>query len=152
MTKIESFHDLVAWQKGMDLAEQVHQATRALPNTDLYTIGSQMRRAATSIPSKVAEGFTRRGKRVYRNHVAIALGSHAELRTLLELCRRLSLLARDVVGALDELSVHVGRLLYGLWRSLKVKTVCYSVGGALLFLGLWPWSVGLDVFFFGLWP
>ena len=152
MKKIESFHDLVTWQKGMDLAEGVHQATRTFPSADLYTIGSQMRRAATSIPANVAEGFTRRGKRVYRNHVAIALGSHAELRTLLELCRRLSLLETAIVGALEDLSGDVGRLLYGLWRSLKVKSVCYSVGGALLFLGLWPWSVGLDVFFFGLWP
>ena len=155
MKKIESFHDLIAWQKGMDLAEQVHRATRSLPNTDLFTIGNQMRRAATSIPANVAEGFTRRGKRVYRNQVAIALGSNAELRTLLELCRRISLLAADVVGILDELSIHVGRLLYGLWRSLAAKVVvevvCYSVGGGLLYFGLWSRAAGIDSIF-GLWP
>jgi four helix bundle protein len=143
MANIASFHDLIVWQKAMDLAEEVHRATAALPASDRYGIGSQVRRAAISIPANVAEGFSRRSRGAYRSHVAIALGSHAEVRTLLELLRRLSLLKREIVTVIEELAVHVGKLLYGLWRALALKSVCYSVGVGLLFLGLGPWALGL---------
>jgi acetoin utilization deacetylase AcuC-like enzyme len=73
MAKIESFRELVVWQKGMDLAERVHRATRLFPREDLFTIGTQLRRAANSIPANVSEGFNRRSQAAYRAHVAIAL-------------------------------------------------------------------------------
>src|SRR5262245_20443229 len=90
MAKIENFRELVAWQKGMELAEKVYRVTRFFPREDLFTLGTQLRRAANSIPANVSEGFSRRSQGVYRSHVAIALGSNAEVQTHLELCRRLS--------------------------------------------------------------
>jgi four helix bundle protein len=127
----------------MDLAEAVHRATESLPKIDLWTLGSQIRRAASSIPSNVAEGFSRRSARAYRAHVAIALGSQAEVQTLLELSARLSLIERDIVERLQDLAVEVGKLLNGLWRALAAAAVCYSVALLVAFLGLLPGAWGL---------
>jgi len=143
MAKYATFRELIVWQKGMDLAEAVHRATESLPKIDLWTLGSQIRRAASSIPSNVAEGFSRRSARAYRAHVAIALGSQAEVQTLLELSARLSLIERDAVERLQELAVEVGKLLNGLWRALAAAAVCYSVALLVAFLGLLPGAWGL---------
>ena len=141
MAKYASFRELIAWQKGMDLAEKVYHATRSFPSADLFTVGTQLRRAANSIPANVSEGFSRRSQGVYRSHVAIALGSQAEVQTHLELCRRLSLISSSAVQELESLADEVGRLLFGLWRSLLVSTVCYSLALVTLFLGAGPWAV-----------
>jgi four helix bundle protein len=148
MAKIETFHDLIVWQKGMDLVELIYNATDRFPPKDLYGIGAQIRKAAVSIPSNVAEGFARRSRRTYRRHVAISLGSQAEVQTQLEICRRLSLLSEGTVRRLLALASEVGRLLNGLWRSLAVKTaaeaVCYSLLAAALYWGLGPGAWGLS--------
>ena len=146
MAKYATFKELFAWQKGMDLAEGVHRATGMLTPTNLYGIGTQLRRAAVSVPSNVAEGFSRRSRRAYRNHVAIALGSQAEVQTQLELLHRLSLLPKSVLQTLQDIAAEVGRLLNGLWRSLAPKAstaVCYSVVLFALLLGLGPVARGL---------
>ena len=127
MAKIASFRELVVWQKGIDLAEMVHRATRSFPSEDLFTLGTQLRRAAGSISANVAEGFNRRSRGAYRAHVAIALGSNAEVQTHLEVCRRLSLIERAVLQELVSLAEEIGRILHGLWRSLFVGAVCYSL-------------------------
>jgi four helix bundle protein len=139
MAKYASFRELVVWQKGMDLAEKVHLATRAFPSEDLFTIGTQLRRAANSIPANVSEGFSRRSRGAYRSHVAIALGSQAEVQTLLELCRRLSLIGQSSIRELQSLADDIGRLLFGLWRSLFVGAVCYSLT-LLAACALLPWA------------
>jgi four helix bundle protein len=141
MAKIASFRDLIVWQKGMDLAEKVHRATRSFPSEDLFTLGTQLRRAANSVPANVSEGFNRRSRSAYRSHVAIALGSNAEVQTHLELCRRLRLIEQAVVAELVSLAEEIGRLLHGLWRSLFVGAVCYSLT-LLVFLSGLPWIVG----------
>lgn len=127
VAKIASFRDLVAWQKGVDLAESVHRATRRFPSEDLFTLGTQLRRAANSIPANLSEGFCRRSRGAYRSHVAVALGSNAEVQTLLELCRRLSLIEQGVIRELLALAEEIGRILHGLWRSLFIGAVCYSL-------------------------
>ena len=127
MAKIASFRELVVWQKGMDLAEKAHRATRSFPSEDLYTLGTQLRRAANSVPANISEGFNRRSRGAYRSHVAIALGSNAEVQTHLELCRRLSLIEQAIIRELLALAEEIGRLLHGLWRSLFVGAVCYSL-------------------------
>jgi four helix bundle protein len=127
LAKIESFTDLIAWQKGMQLAEAVCRAVATLPAADRFDLGSQMRRSAVSIPSNVAEGFCRHSRWVYRQHIAIALGSHAELQTQLELCRRLRLLSFDLIDSLLRVAREVGRLLNGLWRSLGLGAKSYTV-------------------------
>jgi four helix bundle protein len=121
-SEVRSFRDLTVWQEAMDLAVKVHKLAELLPEKHQYEIGRQLRRASTSIPSNVAEGFNRHSRKAYRAHVAIALGSAAELETVLELALRLSLLAKDVVDELIDHGSTVARLAQGLWRSLRSKS------------------------------
>ncbi len=118
---MSSFKDLQVWKEAMVLTEHLYRATSAFPRIEQYGLTSQLRRAALSIPSNIAEGHCRRTTKAYLNHVSIALGSQGEVETCLELCRRLALLN---TAQHDELIVKtdlVGRLLYGLHRALEVK-------------------------------
>ena len=146
MARISTFRDLIAWQKAMELAEGVHRACLSLPTTQRFEMGSQLRRSSTSVPSNIAEGFSRRSRGTYRHHVAIAIGSDAEVQTQLELCRRLELLDGRVIDSLVALALEVGRLLFGLWRSLTVKAVGYAVTLLAFSLGLGPgpWAFCVD--------
>jgi four helix bundle protein len=141
---LKIFENLITWQKGMDLAVAVYRVVETFPRSELYALGNQLRRAVGSIPANVAEGFSRRSRGVYRAHVfSIALGSHAEVRTQIELARRLGFISDDVAAELQDRGDEVGRLLHGLWRSLAIKDVCYAVGLTGLLIGLWPWALGL---------
>ncbi len=120
-SQVRSFRDLVLWQDAMALAVLVHHAAATLPQAERFELGREMRRSSTSIPSNVAEGFSRHSRKTYRLHVAVALGSNAELQTQIELAARLSYLATDVVEDLLERCATVGRIGQGLWRSLKPK-------------------------------
>ena len=122
-SEVRSFRDLELWQEAMELAVQVHQATRLLPPEHKFELGREMRRSATSVPSNVAEGFNRHARGAYRLHVAIALGSVGELETQLEIARRQRLLEERLIDALIDRCGTVGRLAQGLWRSLKPKPV-----------------------------
>jgi four helix bundle protein len=116
-----AYKSLATWQRAMDLVEQCYQTTSSFPVEERYGLTSQIRRAAVSIPSNVAEGYCRRTTKSYKNHVGISLGSHGELETCFEVAQRLkfiSLKECDVIG--DSLD-HVGRLLSGLYRSLEEK-------------------------------
>ena len=121
MAKYASFRELIVWQKGMDLAEAVYRATKMFPAADLYTIGNQLRRSSSSIPANIAEGFSRHSRASYRYHIAVALGSQAELQTQLELARRTSLIGDETTSRLQALAAEVGRLLNGLWRALSQR-------------------------------
>jgi four helix bundle protein len=87
MPKINSFRDLVAWQKAMDLADMVYDLTENFPPREHFGLAYQLRKSAVSIPSSIAEG-SRRKTAGYVNHLVIALGSHAELDTQCELATR----------------------------------------------------------------
>ena len=117
MQQITSYRDLEAWQLGMDLAAAVYALTRAFPREELFGLSGQLRRAAVSIPSNVAEGHRHKGV-AFRRYVVIALGSHAECETQLELAIRLKLSSRQKVNAVVQLATRVGQVLHGLARSL----------------------------------
>jgi four helix bundle protein len=123
MARIATFRELIAWQKGMTLAEDVYRAASMLPSSELYGLSSQLRRSSVSIPANIAEGFSRHSRARYRFHVAIALGSQAELQTHLELARRLRLIDPEVIGRLEALTNEVGRLLNGFWFALSAASV-----------------------------
>jgi four helix bundle protein len=114
---IESFRDLVVWQKGMDLAVRVYKASENLPRSEAFGLTSQLRRAVMSIPSNIAEGKAVGGQ-TYPRHVKIALGSEAELQTQIELARRLEMLTEGAARALLEETSEVGRMLTALLASL----------------------------------
>ena len=121
MPMLRVYKDLDAWRQAMDLVEHCYRASKGFPRDERYGLTSQLRRAAVSIPSNVAEGHCRRKTRVYAHHVSIALGSHGELETLIELSSRLGFLEAQDRRALQERSDSVGRLLSGLFRSLEAK-------------------------------
>jgi four helix bundle protein len=116
---IRSHRDLIAWQKGMDLIEQVYQVTRRFPQDERFGLVSQIRRAAVSIPSNIAEGFGRRTKQDYMRFLDMARGSANELDTQLQIAERLQFMpkqqAGDLLTALDEIQ----RVLYGLMQAVQ---------------------------------
>ena len=109
------FRNLTVWQKGMDLVERVYASSETFPRSERLT--SQIRRAAVSIPSNVAEGKAIGGQS-YPRHVKIALGSEAELETDIELARRLKFLTDTAATELMECASEVGRMLAGLLKAL----------------------------------
>lgn len=84
----EGFKSLIVWQKSMDLADKVFQLTKKLPKDEQYGLTSQMRRAAVSIPSNIAEGSRRTSKKDYVQFLRIASGSAVELETQLLLTQK----------------------------------------------------------------
>jgi four helix bundle protein len=105
----------------MDLVELCYRMTTSFPKSEMYALSSQLRRAAISIPSNIAEGHCRRTTKSYINHVSIALGSHGELETCIELAGRLGLLSKDEQQNLVDMTDVIGRLLNGLHRALERK-------------------------------
>ena len=114
-----NYRDLVAWQKAMDLAEQVYQLTAEFPNEERFSLTSQIRRAVVSIPSNIAEGQGRFTQPDFRRFLSIAHGSVREVETQLLLARRLSYLGEAQIERVLELSSEVGRLIQGLAKSLN---------------------------------
>ena len=95
MDKIVSFRDLEVWHLAMDLVNLVIASTNDIPRIE-FDLRRQMRRAAISVPSNVAEGWRRKRRRgAYQNHVSIAMGSLGELETQLEVCCRNNFLKRE---------------------------------------------------------
>lgn len=114
--KVKSYEELVVWQKAMVLVKRVYDLQKQLPKEELYVLGDQIRRAAVSIPSNIAEGFGRDTDNEFRRFFAISRGSLYEMKTQLQLSESLSFLQIDAetLSLIEE----VGKLLNGLSRSL----------------------------------
>ena len=116
---IRTFRDLEVWQAGMDLSVAVYSQLK-LPAEERFGLTAQIRRAAVSIPSNIAEGHAFRTKpRAFRRHVRIALGSFAELETQVELLSRLQMADDRVLKELGKKLTRTGQLLHGLLRALR---------------------------------
>jgi four helix bundle protein len=114
---IQSFRVLLVWRRAMSLAEDVYAMTNGFPRSEQYGLALQIRRAAVSIPSNLAEGHPQT-TRVYLRHVMIAIGSEAELQTQLELAGRLKFADKDRVLAATQNATEIGRMLRALASSL----------------------------------
>jgi four helix bundle protein len=108
------YRDLQVWQKAMELARSVYRETEALPKTEAYGLQSQMRRAAVSIPSNIAEGHGRLDDGHFRQFLAHSRGSLFELQTQLELAGDLKLMNEGRVKDLMSVCEEVARLINGL--------------------------------------
>ncbi len=117
----KDYRDLIAWQKAMELVLLVYRVTKSLPREEIYGLTSQMRRAAVSIPSNIAEGQGRHTKRDFHNFLAIALGSLRELETQILITQGLNYITDSVKSELLSLTDRVGRLIRGLAKSLIPK-------------------------------
>ena len=112
-----SFRDLVAWKKGMDIVHQVYRSTAQLPEQERFVLAVQMRRAAISVPSNIAEGWGRDTTRDYIRFPHIARGSTYELSTQAEVCHQQGYAGgwTEVIADCEEL----GRIINGLIKSLR---------------------------------
>lgn len=118
-TGIRSVRDLVAWQKTYELAINTVRATRGFPTDERFALTSQVRRAAVSVPSNIAEGSGRGSRAEYVRFLYIARGSLYELNTQLSLAADLGYLAPDEGGSLRTLADECERVLWGLIRALR---------------------------------
>jgi four helix bundle protein len=117
----EGFRNLEVWQHAMELVEMVYRVSTEMPSDERFGLTTQMRRAAVSIPSCIAEGHARHTTKEYLRFVGIAAGSLAELRTQLEIAERLGCIDAgqlvDVEGRAERLS----RMLTRLRQALETK-------------------------------
>jgi four helix bundle protein len=114
-----TYRDLKVWQRSIDLTEQIYRLTTAFPASEIYGLTSQMRRAAVSIASNIAEGWGRRSRREYSKFVLIARGSHDELQTQLVIAERLGFGDVGHLADAKALGGEVGRMLAGLYTFLQ---------------------------------
>ena len=118
---LRSYRELLAWRKAMDLVNAVYAATRAWPGEELYALTSQIRRAAVSVPSNIAEGQGRSSTKEFLKHLSIAYGSLLEIETQIIIAKAQGYCSAEQAEMLLELAAEVGRLLNGLSNALKRK-------------------------------
>ncbi|MGA9119426.1 MAG: four helix bundle protein [Bacteroidota bacterium] len=124
--KINCYKDLSVWQKSMKLVEECYRFSDGFPRNEEFGLKSQMRRAAVSIPSNIAEGNARCSSGEYRQFLSIALGSAAELEAQIELARRLGFLPEAQARLLSEECQEIGRMLYGLRAAITKRLPAHS--------------------------
>ena len=110
---------LDVWKKSMTFVKDIYQATESFPKSEIYGLISQMRRAAVSIPSNIAEGAARKGKKEFKQFLNIAQGSISELDTQIELSLMLKYLDKNIYNDIMEELSTISKMLFGLSRSLK---------------------------------
>lgn len=120
---IRSYKDLIAWQKALELTTAIYSITRKFPKEETFGLTSQLRRAAVSIPSNIAEGHARNSSREFGHFLTIALGSLNEAETQLLIAQKLGYLAPETVAILLKDASEVGKIIQGLAASLK-RTDC----------------------------
>ena len=116
---VKKYTDLIAWQRAMDLVEEVYRVSKSFPKEEVYGLSGQLRRSAVSIPSNIAEGPCRTGRREFVHHPSIALGSLGELETQLMIALRLGYIADAEASNLMALAAATGRVVVGLMHSLE---------------------------------
>jgi four helix bundle protein len=117
--KMRDFRDLQVWQRSMRLAEEVYAVTREFPREELFGLSGQLRRAAVSIPSNIAEGHGRDTDKAFALFLTHARGSLCELETQIELARNLHLLNPEQSDHLQANAAEIGKMLNGLLRTLR---------------------------------
>lgn len=119
---ITHFEQLEVWQEAMNLVELTYRYSCHFPREEQFGLTSQIRRAAVSVPSNIAEGHGRKGTKEYLRHLSIARGSLMEVLTQAEIARRLQYSPTELHQTLNAKANVVGRLLNGLIRALENKT------------------------------
>ena len=118
---MKDFKDLISWQKSMQLAVDVYRLTKNLPKEETYGLISQIRRAAASTPSNIAEGYGRESTLEYARFLRIARGSLYETETQLYLCEMLGFLTKAEIAPALSLCAEIGRMLNTMLRRLQTQ-------------------------------
>ena len=116
---VQSFRDLIVWQRSMQLTVAIYRLTQNFPREEIYGLTSQIRRSAVSVPSNIAEGQGRLGTGEYRQFLGIARGSNSELQTQLEIARALGFGDAKLIDEAESLSHEVGKMLFATLETLK---------------------------------
>ena len=118
---VQSYRDLLVWQKAMELVVECYRLADFLPKTEMYGLANQLRRSAVSVPANIAEGHGREHLGDYLHHLSFANGSLMEVETHILLTEKLRFITKAEIETSLEKSAEVGRMLAGLTRSLKSK-------------------------------
>jgi four helix bundle protein len=118
MARPKSYRELIVWQKAMILARQAYTLSKALPRSEAYGLLAQIRKAAVSVPSNIAEGHGRLTDSQFRHFLGNARGSLYEMQTQLELACDLGYIEKEPVRELMAQGAEVGRLINGLVSAL----------------------------------
>jgi four helix bundle protein len=122
MSVVQTYRDLIAWQKGMELVIAVYRLTEKLPRDERFGLTNQLRRAAVSIPSNIAEGFGRGSDAEFQRFLSIARGSLFEVETQVEIARSLTYFSEHDRSNLMRRTDEVGRVLRGLSKSIDARS------------------------------
>ena len=117
--KIQTYKDLIVWQKSMELVKEIYLLTEGFPKDELFGLTSQLRRASVAIPSNIAEGYLRNHKKEYIQFLSIALGSAAEIETQILICKSLAIYKRLTSKKAENLVQEVMKMLY---KMIKILT------------------------------
>lgn len=117
---MKTHKDLDVWKDGISFVTKVYKMTSSFPKEELYGITSQIRRAAISVPSNIAEGAARKTANEFRQFLYIALSSAAELNTQLTISNNLGFLDKDQMDKLNSELDSLSRRIQGLIKSLKI--------------------------------
>ena len=116
-----NFRDLVAWQRAMDLVVEVYRLTRVFPREEAYGLTGQLRRAAVSVPSNIAEGQGRGAGHDFARFLRVAIGSLQEAQTQLLVAERLEYVRLDELEPVMALADEVARICKGLLNSVATN-------------------------------
>jgi four helix bundle protein len=116
---VRSFKDLIVWKKSMDMVEMVYRITQMLPPHERFGLVSQMRRAAVSVPSNIAEGYGRNSTGSYKQFLSISRGSLFELETQIDVCIRLEYFTRSDTKNIFDTLTEISKMLTSLISKIK---------------------------------
>lgn len=117
----KSFRQLRVWQQAIDFAEAIYDATESFPKHEVYSLSQQLRRAAVSVPSNIAEGSTRANKGEFIQFLYIAKASLAEVETQLIIAMRRNYVAKNIFDTLTADMLNIEKMLVKLILSMKNK-------------------------------
>ncbi len=115
---VRTFQDLIVWQKAMDLVTEIYRVTQKFPKEEIFGLVSQLRRAAVSVPSNIAEGQGRLTEKEFRQFLGTARGSLSEVETQIIIANNLGYLNDSDSQSLSAMVAEVGRVLNGLISSV----------------------------------
>ena len=124
MSKIQSYKDLLIWQKGIEITEKVYLLTKSFPIDEIYSLTNQIKRATVSIPSNIAEGFGRNSTKSYVNFLKISRGSLYELETQLIIAEKQKFISDlDLLQSINELISEEGKMINSYINKIELSNI-----------------------------
>jgi four helix bundle protein len=124
VSKIQSYKDLLIWQKGIEITEKVYLLTKSFLSEEIYSLTNQIKRATVSIPSNIAEGFGRNSTKSYVNFLKISRGSLYELETQLIIAEKQNFISDlDLLKSINELISEEGKMINSYINKIELSNI-----------------------------